>query len=404
MKVYRRLSQIVTMAPALRKDGRKLVGDDLGILPASAIAFDREKIHWVGPDHQLPKDFHAAPSFDLTGHVLTPGIVDSHTHLLFGGDRAQEYVERLNGVDYQKIAARGGGILFTMRETLRLTEHQLFELGVERLERILRYGVTTLEMKSGYALTMEGELSILRAMHSLKRHFEGRMRLFSTFLGAHAVPQEFKSSQEFMTQVVLPTLETAAREGLVDAVDIFHENGYFTDQDAQRLFLCANKLKLHCKIHADEFHDNGSVEMAVSHKALSADHLLKTGPVGIQQLARSETVATLLPGTAFFLGKPLANARGLLDAGAKVALASDYNPGSCHCDNVLMLASLAAPTLRMGQAELWAAITLNAAHALGFKDQGALTPEMRPCFSLFRADNLAQVTYNWGVNLAVTPP
>ncbi len=404
MKVYRRVSQVLTLQGAAAKGGRHLAPADLGIIDDAAIAFDAERIHWVGADAELPPEFRQANAYDLRGHVLTPALVDSHTHLLFGGDRASEYAERLNGVDYQAIAARGGGILFTMQKTLSLSEDELFELGKERLERISSYGVGALEMKTGYALTLEGELRCLRAMKRLKAHFRGKLRLFSTYLGAHAVPKDFASSADFLKKMVLPTLEQAAGEKLVDGVDIFHEQGYFSSADAQELFSAAQRLGISTRIHADEFQDNGGATLAATHGSLSADHLLRTGAEGIKALANSGTVATLLPGTAFFLGKPLANARGLLDAGAKVALASDYNPGSCHCDNVLMLAALSAPSLRLNLAELWAAITLNAAHALGFTDQGALVAGHRPAFSLFKADNLAQITYAWGRNLAVTAP
>ncbi len=400
MKVLRHAT-LLTMAPAYAKDGRRLVPGDEGQVEDGAIVHHDDVIRWVGADADLPPEFASLPVEDLTGHVITPGLVDAHTHLLFGGDRADEYVQRLNGVDYQQIAAAGGGILFTVRETLKLSEDQLFILGVERLERIYSYGVRTVEMKSGYALTQEGELTCLRAMKRLKQWFEGRIRLYATFLGAHAVPRHFSSSTDYVRAVVLPTLTAAHREGLVDGVDAFHEEGYFSADDTRAIFAAATKLGLRCRLHADEFKDNGGASLAVAFNALSADHLLRTGDAGIKALAASPSVATLLPGTAFFLGKPLANARGLLDAGAKVAIASDFNPGSCHCDNVLMVASFAAPALRMNQAELWAAITLNASHALGFIDQGALIPGMRASLTVFRSSRVAQITYNWGRNLAV---
>lgn len=403
MKVYQGLT-LLTLAAAHAKDGRRLVPEDLSVIENGAIVFDEVKIHWVGKATELPTQFGKLASQQLNGHVLTPALVDSHTHLLFGGDRAQEYAQRLNGVDYQIIAKQGGGILYSMRETLKLTEDQLFRLGVERLERISSYGVGAVEMKSGYALTQDGELTLMRAMKRLKTHFKGRMRLFSTYLGAHAVPKEFATSSAFVKDVVIPTLQAAHVENLVDAVDVFHEDGYFSADDTKQIFQAAEKLGLKTKIHADEFLDNGGAGIAATSKSLSADHLLRTSPEGIKALASSGTVATLLPGTAFFLGKPLANARGLLDAGAKVAIASDFNPGSCHWDNLLMIASIAAPSLKMNQAEMWSAITLNGAHALGFQDQGALVTGLRPAFSLFKAESPSQITYNWGHNLAVPLP
>jgi imidazolonepropionase len=191
---------------------------------------------------------------------------------------------------------------------------------------------------------------------------------------------------------------------VIDAVDIFHEKNYFTDQDVQTLFTKAQSLGIPCKIHADELNTNGGAELAVQFNALSADHLLKISDEGIKAISSSSTVASLLPGTAFFLGKPLAPARKLLDSGAKVSMASDFNPGSCHCDNVLLVASIAAAQLKMNQAELWAGITLNASASLGKFDQGAIVSGMKARFSLFKTDHLSQITYSWGRNFSVILP
>jgi imidazolonepropionase len=404
MKVYRHLAQIVTLDSAFKKDGRRLAPHDLSVIDDASIAFNENEILWVGKTKELPAPFLNEEVIDLPGHVLTPALVDSHTHLLFGGNRAREYSQRLNGVDYQAIAKSGGGILYTMNETLKLTEDQLFELGVERVQRLETYGIKTIEMKSGYALTQEGELRLLRAAKRLKDHFFGRVRIFSTYLGAHAVPENFKSSAVFLDEVVIPTLKIAHSENLVDCVDIFAEQGYFSTQDTEKLFEFAKSVSLPTKMHADEFNDNSGASLAARFQSLSADHLLKISDKGIADLANSMTVATLLPGTAFFLGKPLAPARAMLDAGCKVALASDYNPGSSHVDNLLLVASLAAPSLKLNQAELWAAITLNASAALGFFDQGAIIPGKKPTFALFRVNDISEVTYNWGRNLCVICP
>lgn len=400
MKVYRHLAQILTLKDAHAKDGRNLVPSDLTIIEDGAIAFDESKIIWVGADKDLPPEFQSITAFDGQGHVLTPGLVDSHTHLVFAGNRAREYSARLNGADYQAIAQSGGGILHTMTKTLAASEEELFLTSIERLERIKSYGVTTIEMKSGYALTLEGEMRLLRVAARLKKHFAGQLQIISTYMGAHAVPAKFKTSAEFVAAVVLPAMEQGHAEGLIDAVDVFHEQGYFNTSDTETLFKKAQSLGLPCKIHADEFQDNGGATLATKYQALSADHLLKAGDAGIAALASSKTVATLLPGTAFFLGKDLPRARAMLDAGCKVAIASDYNPGSSHVDNLLLVASMAAPSLKMNQAELWCAMTLNAAAALGLKNQGALVPGHRAIFSLFRAQDLAEITYNWGLSLS----
>ena len=400
MKVYRRIGQLVTLAGAHAKGGRGLVPADLSIVENGAIAFNDQEIFWVGEDAALPAEYQRANCIDLAGQVLTPGLVDSHTHMVFAGNRAGEYAQRLNGESYQAIAKNGGGILHTMQKTLALSENDLFELAVKRLERLSSYGVRTVELKSGYALTQEGELRLLRVAKRLKQHFAGELTLFSTYMGAHAVPKEYKSSAQFVAEVVIPTMLQGHAQNLIDGVDVFHEDGYFSSDDVTVIYAQARALGLSVRIHADEFQDNGGAALAVKYGALSADHLLKVSDTGIGALAKSNTVATLLPGTAFFLGKELPRARALLDAGCRVAIASDYNPGSSHVDNVLLVASIAAPSLRMNQAELWAALTLNGAKALGLSQQGALLPGMAPIFSLFNVSEVSEITYSWGRNFA----
>ena len=402
--VYRHLNQIATLAGCFKKDGRKLLPQDLSIIQNAAIAFDENEILWVGEDSSLPALFQHEASFDLKGHVLTPELVDSHTHLVFGGDRSQEYADRLNGTSYEDIAKRGGGILFTMKETNSASSEQLFETACKRIEQIHSYGVGTIEIKSGYGLNFDKEYELSLIIECLKKKFAPTVQIFNTYLAAHDVPKKFSSSSEYIDQVVIPLLEKLAPLKVIDAVDVFHEKNYFSTEDTEKLFTRAKALGIQRKIHADELNDNGGGLLAVKHEALSADHLLKISDESIQAMKNSSTIATLLPGTAFFIGKPLAPARKMLDEGLKVAIASDYNPGSCHCDNLLMLASVAAPQLKLNQAELWCGITMNAAHALGLKNQGALIEKMKPRFSLFKTTSLSKVTYHWGKNLAVKNP
>ena len=404
MKAYIHLNEIVTLANAHIKDGRNLLPHDLSILSDGAIVFDENQILWVGPTSDLPAEYQSIPTISLQGHILTPELVDSHTHLVFGGDRSQEYADRLNGTPYEEIAKRGGGILFTMKETRSANSEDLFQLALDRIQRIHSYGVSTIEIKSGYGLSFEKEKELSLIISRLKKHFAPKIQIYNTYLAAHDIPRDFASSVEYMDQVVLPLLRDLAPLNIIDAVDIFHEKNYFSKVDATRLFDLAQELGMACKIHADELNTNSGAELAASFKALSADHLLKISDLGIQSLAHSQTIATLLPGTAFFLGKPLAPARQMLDAGVKVAIASDYNPGSCHCDNVLLIASIAAAQLKMNQAELWCAITHNAAHALGKTDQGSIIPSLKPRFSLFKAQSLSDLTYHWGRNFAVSLP
>ncbi|OUR93150.1 imidazolonepropionase [Halobacteriovorax marinus] len=371
------------------------------MLENATIVFDADEIKWIGKDIDLPSEYSGIASEDFTGKTLLPELVDCHTHLIFGGDRSSEYSMRLNGADYQEIANAGGGILSTMNATNNSTSDELLHLAIERVERIHSFGVGTIEVKSGYGLNFDKEYECSQIIHKLKKHFEGKVQILNTFMAAHAVPKKFKSSNEYLNLEVIPLLKKLAPEGIIDAVDIFHEGGYFDEIDTQQLFDVAKILNIPVKSHADEFADNKGAILAAKNNALSTDHLLMTGDDGIKALAQSSTVATLLPGTGFFLGKPQANAKKFLDSGVKVAIASDYNPGSCHCDNVLLIASLAAPAYQMNISQLWCSITLNAAHALGIMNQGALVPGLAPRFSIFDVDNVDKITYHWGKNLSI---
>ena len=400
MQVYRNFSEIMTLEGAHQKDGRELLPEDISIISDATIVFD-EKITWVGKDKDLPLKYKDLPSQDFSGKVLCPELVDCHTHIIFGGNRAREYTMRLNGADYEKIGNSGGGILNTMNGTNSATTEELFSAGVERVERLHSYGVGTIEIKSGYGLNFEKEYEISHVINKLKKHFKDKIQIKNTFMAAHAIPKDYKSSNEYMDKMVIPLLEKLAPEKIIDAVDIFHEKGYFDESDTKLIFNKAKELDIDCKSHADEFYDNKGAVLATKFNALSTDHLLRTTKDGIEALAKSNTVATLLPGTGFFLGKDQANARQFLDAGVKVAIGSDYNPGSCHCDNVLLIASLAAPVYKMNIAELWASITLNAAHALGLKNQGAILKGLNPRFTIFDVDSTDQITYSWGRNFSV---
>lgn len=406
MKAYRNLSQIVTMIDAYQKDGRNLKIDDLTILENASIVFDNEKILWFGFERDFPQEYVAVKdTYFLEGKILTPEIVDSHTHAIFGGDRSFEYSMRLNGATYEQLAAAGGGIIHTMDATNKLSAAKLFEITKARIEEIYSYGVGTIEIKSGYALNYEKEFELSNIVHDLKLFFSPTIQIINTFMAAHAVPPQYKDgvtgqimSKKYLEEVVIPLMEKLAEKKIIDIVDIFHEKNYFSKEDVILLFDKAKSLALRTKIHADEFNNNEGAKLAAQYNSLSADHLLATDKDGIKALANSKTVATLLPGTGLFLGKSAAIARDFLDAGVKVAIASDYNPGSCHCDNIVLLASIAAPMYKMNLAELWAAITLNASHALGLLNQGVIDKGFAPRFSLFNVKNINYITYNWGKN------
>lgn len=401
MIILKNIKQLMTLESAAKKDGRNLVGDDLSLLEDASVVIENNLIKWVGKFSTLPNEYKGAKRIDCSELVVTPEIVDSHTHLVFGGNRAFEYTMRLNGADYEDIANAGGGILSTMENTLKESNEILFNDACERIDRIYSYGVGAIEIKSGYALDYDKEKEISKLIHKLKEKYRGKVKIFNTFLAAHAVPKTFNSSSDYLDNVVIPLLKELADEDIIDAADIFHEQGYFSEEDTRKLFDLCKVLGIQTKIHADEFHDNGGASLAAEYGSLSADHLLATSEKGIKALSDSQTVATLLPGTAFFLGKKLADAKKFLDLGCKLALASDYNPGSCHCDNLLLIASIAGKNLSLNAAQLWASITLNAASALGYNNQGSIEIGKEARFSFFKCNSFDEIVYNWGRNFAI---
>lgn len=401
MKVFKNISQILTLSGVHQKDGRRVQKEDLGVIENGTIVFDDTKIIWVGKTTELPEKYSSLPFKDLSDHTITPEIVDPHTHAIFGGNRAFEYSLRLGGADYEEIAKAGGGILNTTKATNEATLEELYSKTKERVLRIATYGVGTMEIKTGYALNVSRELECLKVLNDLKKELAPKIQIITTLMPAHAIPKNYNSGREYIDKVVFPCLEKAKSESSFDSTDIFHEQGYFNNDDTEYFLKWCNQNEIPVKTHADEFHDNNGAELACKYNALSCDHLLKVSDQGISALSNSSTVATLLPGTGFFLGKTQAPARKLLDGGAKVAFASDYNPGSCHCDNLLLISSLAAPTMKFSLAELWTGITYNSAHALGLKNQGAIIEGLAPRFSLFKVPQVDEITYNWGRNLSV---
>jgi imidazolonepropionase len=399
INVWKDFSQIITLEKSFSKDGRNLTPDDLSIIENGAVVFNDNEILWVGKTNEIPECYLGENSNSFPEKILLPELVDSHTHLIFGGDRAVEYGMRLNGSTYEEIAAAGGGILNTTIGTNSSSSKSLLTTSIDKIKQIQSYGIGTIEIKSGYGLNYKKEKELTEIIHELKQYFYPKVQIKNTFMAAHAIPKEYDSSSLYLQKVVIPLLKEMAPLNIIDAVDIFHEVNYFTKEDVIVLFQEAEKLNIPTKIHADEFHDNGGATLAASFNSLSADHLLSCGEDGIKNISNSKTVATLLPGTGLFLGKKSADARKLLDSGAKVAIASDYNPGSCHCDNLLLLASIAAPMYKMNLAELWVAITLNAAHALGLYQQGVIKEKFHPRFSIFSCSKVEDITYGWGKNL-----
>ncbi|MFG1592752.1 imidazolonepropionase [Halobacteriovorax sp. CON-3] len=403
MIIYKNINEVLTLEAAQKKDGRNLLPEDISILHHGAIVFEEDEIVWVGDSDSIPVEYLKKAKLvkDLEGYVITPELVDSHTHLIFGGNRANEYQMRLNGADYEEIAKAGGGIVATSKGTNNTSDEELLNSCRDRIKRIASYGVGTIEVKSGYSLSFEGEMRMTKLIAQLKKEFAPDIQIFNTFMPAHAIPKNYDSTQKYMDEIVIPLLHEVAPLNIIDCVDIFHEQGYFDSEDVKKLAQAAQEYGIPLKTHADEFNDNKGAILACELGALSTDHLLCTTEDGIKKLAESKTVATVLPGTGIYLGKPKADAKQLADGGCKLAIASDYNPGSCHCDNLLLLASICAPMYKINMTQMWAGITLNAAAAVGKYDQGAIIERFKPRFSIFKTNTISEITYNWGRNLAV---
>ncbi len=365
-------SQVVTCSGFKAKQGRAM--SDLHLIENGAVLIEEGQISAVGSSKELLADMDVASlkanGFDIIeaqGHTVLPGFVDSHTHFVFGGYREQEFAWRLRGDSYMDIMRRGGGIINTVAATRQASKEELIETGIKRMDSMLGFGVTTVEGKSGYGLDRATEIKQLEVMDNLDRiHY---VDIVKTFLGAHAVPQEYQGKADafidFLIESVLP--EIADRQ-LAEFCDIFCEQDVFSLEQSKRLLQAASKLGLKPKIHADEMVALGGTELAAELRATSADHLLHASDKGISNLAQTGVVATLLPATAFSLKEPYARGRDMIDCGCAVALASDLNPGSCFSESMPLLFSLATLQMNLTTEEAITALTINGAAALDRAD------------------------------------
>jgi imidazolonepropionase len=394
--VLQHASQVVGAHPAgvTRLTGAAL--RDPAVIPDGAVVMEGEKITWVGPTAELPP-LPGATVKDLAGKVVLPGFVDSHTHLVYVGERIDEFEQRLSGRSYQEISASGGGIMSTVRGVSAASRQGLWDASLRRLSWLMNFGVTTVEIKSGYGLTTADELRLLEVVADLGN--AGWQRVVPTFLGAHAIPAEFAGrAEDYVSLVCDEMLPEVANQGLADFCDVFCETGVFSLAQSERILTRARELELGLKLHADELSPLGGAELAARLGAASADHLLCISPAGIEALARSGTVATLLPGTAFFLGMDFPPARHFIDAGVTVALASDCNPGTCPTTNVPLLGAMACTRMGMLPSEVVNALTLNAAAALGLADDiGSLTPAKQADLVVWPVSDYRQLFYEFGV-------
>jgi imidazolonepropionase len=389
------IGQLLTMEGDGPAKGERM--KTLPVLEHAAVGIKDGKIAFIGKNEEA-KNFHADTVINAGNKLVSPGIVDPHTHLVFGGSREHELALKQQGVPYLEILKRGGGILSTVQATRKASEEELFEKAKFHLDRMLSYGVTTVEAKSGYGLDEETELEQLRVVKRLQN--EHPVDLVSTFLGAHAIPPEYKNNPNDFLAGMLNLLDIIQKEGLAEFVDIFCETGVFTIEQSRAFLQAAKGKGFNVRIHADEIDSLGGTELAVELGAVSGDHLVGASDAGIEQLAAANTIAVLLPGTSFYLGKEnYARAREMIEAGAAVALSTDFNPGSSPTENLQFIMSLAALKLKMTPEEIWHAVTVNAAYAINRGEEaGRIALGRKADIVIWDAPNYAYVPYHYGVN------
>lgn len=395
-------AQLVTMAQNQKGPRIKEAMNDLSIIEDGSVWIENGIIQAVGTTAALEKTYenrvHEARITDATGHLVTPGLVDPHTHVVFGGSREGEFEKRLQGVSYMDIMNAGGGIHATTRMTREATEEALMEQTMARLDSFLQHGVTTIEGKSGYGLDLENELKQLRVMKKLQD--EHVIDIVPTFMGAHAVPQDYKGREDAFVDIIInEMLPIVAEEGLAKFNDVFCEVGVFTPEQTERILEAGKKYGLIPKIHADEIEPYGGAELAAKVGAISAEHLLKASDEGMDKMAKAGTVACLLPATALYLREQAAEGRKMIDKGIAVAISTDCNPGSSPTTSMPLVMNLACISMRLTPAEALTAATYNAACAIQMEDQvGSLEVGKQGDIVLWDIENYQKLQYLFGVN------
>lgn len=360
-----------------------LRGAQLGELPCIENAYliiDNEEIADMGEMSELlPDQLHAIESsvdkvIDATGRMVLPSYCDSHTHLVYAGSREMEFSDKLHGLSYQEIAARGGGILNSVELLHNTSEDILLKQALERADEIISFGTGAVEIKSGYGLTLEDEIKMLRVAARISS--ERPLTVKTTLLAAHAVPSRYKGNREgYVDEIIREIIPAVAAEGLAEYVDIFCEEGFFTVEDAERIFEAGAKYGLRPTVHANQMSVSGGVEVGIKHHAISVDHLEFTGQAQWRALAESDTIATLLPGATFFLNMDYPDARAMIKEGVAVAIASNYNPGSCPAGDMKFMMALALLKMKITPEEAINAATVNGAYAMGVENiHGSITP------------------------------
>lgn len=392
-------SQVATPQGFKAKKGLEM--KDLLTIEHGAIYIEDGIIKDVGNTKAVVSkvDINECDVIDATGKCVLPGFVDSHTHFIFGGYREDEFVSRLEGAQYLDILNMGGGIQSTVKSTKSSSFEELYNLGLERLKGMLAQGITTVEGKSGYGLDLECELKQLKVMKELNNN--NPIDVVSTYLGAHAIPSEYKGrSSEYVDYMIKEVLPKVKEEDLAEFCDVFCEEGVFSIEESRKLLLQAQKLGFKSKIHADEIVQLGGGELAAEISSVSADHLLMVSDKGVKDISENDVVATLLPCTAFCLAKPYAPARKIIDNGAAVALASDFNPGSCFANSVPLMLALAVIHMKMTIEEAITAVTLNGAAAIDKAESiGSIEIGKKADLVILKYPSYKFLVYNTGTNI-----
>ncbi len=373
-------------------------GAAYGLIEHGALVIESGKIAWCGPAADLPPGFSNLPAEDLGGRLVTPGLIDCHTHVVFGGNRAREFEMRLEGASYEEVARAGGGIVSTVRATREAGEAELLVDALKRVDALLAEGITVLEIKSGYGLDIETELRMLRVARKVGE--QRPVRVKTSFLGAHAIPAEFKDEPDrYLSEVCLPALKAAHAESLVDAVDGFCEGIAFSPEQIGRVFDLAKDLGLPVKLHAEQLSNLGGAALAARYGALSADHLEYLDEVGVKAMAESGSVAVILPGAFYTLRETQLPPVDLFRKhGVPMAVATDCNPGSSPLTSLLLTMNMACTLFRMTPEEALAGATRNAAQALGLDDCGTLSAGKRADLAVWDVEHPAELSYRIGFN------
>ncbi len=394
--VIKNAQELVTVSSSFKDES------GLGIIRDGALAIKEAEIFWVGKTEELDEKFilgKGGRAIDARGKTVMPGLIDAHTHLVFAGSRENEFEQRIKGLSYLEIAERGGGILSTVEATRRASFDELFSLGKKRLDRMLSKGVTTLEAKSGYGLSLQGEVKILQVMKALQESHP--VQIVPTFLGAHTIPREFQGARSrYIDLVIEEMIPRVAQEQLAEFCDVFCEEKAFNLEESKKILDRGKRYGLKPKIHADQLSPGRGAELAAEVDAFSADHLEYISPEGIEELAKKGVTAVLLPGASFFLSmKKYPPAREMIEGGVSVCLATDLNPGSSMTESLSLIMTMGCTMFKMSPKEVIQGTTANAARSIGReKSLGSLETGKQADLILLDIPNYRYLPYHFGVD------